>query len=712
MTANAPTTERVNRSTPPFLMLAALTFWGWQSGLLVVGVVMGLGLESSRFIKLRFEFSAVDFRRIWNFCGLLGLALALYAFSSDEEVGGIGNLLHGSDAGRNAVASGLRAATIMPRWLPMILFLFVAAQNFSEAGEIPLTSISMLFRWRQRNAGAAFREKYLNVAYPYLLVCLFSAGIHTNEGSETYFWGLCVLIAWALWPHRSKRFPVVVWLGAFVLAFALAYGGNWGVRQLEQLAQNYNAQWMSHLVRQRTDPLHARTFIGQLGELKLSSAIVIRLETQNGASPPAYLHEASYLHYNAQAWSASEPQNDFQDVSPATIGGNDYDLFPGKSESKVVNLACYLTGWSSELKAPAGLLPLPSGCARLEHLPGELAAISKNRTGAVLAVGPGFLMFNARYGGVRTIDSPPVTNWDLAVPTAEVSALERVITEMKISGTNDEEKELAVAQFFAQRFTYRTWQGFDKTPSNHETPLARFLLETRSGQCEYFATATVLLLRELGIYARYAVGFYVHESNGDNEYVVRERDAHAWCLVWNKKNKAWEDFDTTPGSWVAEEGKRASALQSLGDFFSWLHFQFSKFMAGKTHLRQYILWALGPVMLFLLYQIIFRRGRRRAFAKTGRQNAMAVMWPGLDSEFYLLENRLAARGVPRQPGEALADWLERILAQNSLVRLRAPLLDLLQLHYRHRFDPDGLSPDDRKLLAEKVRDLLHSLEEK
>jgi transglutaminase-like putative cysteine protease len=48
----------------------------------------------------------------------------------------------------------------------------------------------------------------------------------------------------------------------------------------------------------------------------------------------------------------------------------------------------------------------------------------------------------------------------------------------------------------------------------NETPLARFLLRTRSGHCEYFATATVLLLRQLGIPARYAVGYAVHEASG------------------------------------------------------------------------------------------------------------------------------------------------------------------------------------------------------
>ncbi len=71
-----------------------------------------------------------------------------------------------------------------------------------------------------------------------------------------------------------------------------------------------------------------------------------------------------------------------------------------------------------------------------------------------------------------------------------------------------------------------------------------------------------------------------------------------------------------------------------------------------------------------------------------------------------MEKRLAARGIPRQPGEALGDWIERILAENSLLDLREPLQQLLQLHYCHRFDPNGLPEADRGLLAQKVRELL------
>ena len=135
-------------------------------------------------------------------------------------------------------------------------------------------------------------------------------------------------------------------------------------------------------------------------------------------------------------------------------------------------------------------------------------------------------------------------------------------------------------------------------------------MTTHNGHCEYFATATVLLLRELKIPARYAVGYAVHEKSGHG-YVVRERDAHAWCLVWNAQTRTWEDFDTTPASWVASEGKRASVWQWLSDFRSWIGFQIAKFRWGQTNLREYILWALVPMLVLLLYQIVFRRGRRR-----------------------------------------------------------------------------------------------------
>ena len=37
---------------PPFLLGAALLFWGWQTDLIVAGVLMAIVLEGSRFAKV------------------------------------------------------------------------------------------------------------------------------------------------------------------------------------------------------------------------------------------------------------------------------------------------------------------------------------------------------------------------------------------------------------------------------------------------------------------------------------------------------------------------------------------------------------------------------------------------------------------------------------------------------------------------------------
>ena len=115
------------------------------------------------------------------------------------------------------------------------------------------------------------------------------------------------------------------------------------------------------------------------------------------------------------------------------------------------------------------------------------------------------------------------------------------------------------------------------------------------------------------------------------------------------------------------------------------------------------------MLALLLYQIIFRHGRgRRPRAKTG-DSAAAILWPGLDSEFYLLERKLAERGVPRQPGEPLSDWLGRTLDDPALADLRQPLQALLRRHYRHRFDPRGLSAPEREALARESKTCLETL---
>lgn len=146
----------------------------------------------------------------------------------------------------------------------------------------------------------------------------------------------------------------------------------------------------------------------------------------------------------------------------------------------------------------------------------------------------------------------------------------------------------------------------------------------------------------------------------------------------------------------------ASPLQFLSDFESWLEFKVLQFFEyGHSNIRDYLFWALIPALTFLLYRI-FRSSR----LSHNEEQSERIDWPGLDSEFYKLEHKLAQNGLPRRPGEPLSAWLRRATEDRDLAEFKDPLEELLLLHYRHRFDPCGLNPADREALRRKVESLL------
>jgi hypothetical protein len=345
----------------------------------------------------------------------------------------------------------------------------------------------------------------------------------------------------------------------------------------------------------------------------------------------------------------------------------------------------------------------------LEQLPG---ALETNRFGAVkVEAGPGFANYVAKFDLGETTDGAP-NERDLEIPAAEDAALSRIAAEIGLpeSGVRNQEsggrREVLrkVAAFFQDHFEYSSYLRGDERVSlkagqgTNETPLARFLLRRRAGHCEYFATATALLLRKAGIPTRYAVGYSVQEIKGAKA-VVRERHAHAWCLV--HVNGVWQDFDTTPASWAEVEAKHARFWQPLSDAWSRLWFEFSKWRYGQTNFRRYVPWLVAPVLILLLGQLLLRKRSRKHGA---RQSAGPPSWPGLDSELYRIEKCLAARGLERLAHESLTDWTRRI--NSSSPTLVEALPRILALHYRHRFDPTGLSGEDRKKLAKAAEEWL------
>ena len=157
---------------PPLLLGAALAFWGWQSDFLIPGVMMGLIVESARLVQARWEFSDEDFSRVWTFCSLLFLAAGVFAFTNNAGPENFGSWFQ-SPGLRTQGAAGLSAArtgAAIFRWMPMIFFPFLAAQLFSVREIIPLSTISLLVRRRQRRARKEGRpvppSRNVNIAWP------------------------------------------------------------------------------------------------------------------------------------------------------------------------------------------------------------------------------------------------------------------------------------------------------------------------------------------------------------------------------------------------------------------------------------------------------------------------------------------------------------------------------------------------------------------
>ena len=93
-------------------------------------------------------------------------------------------------------------------------------------------------------------------------------------------------------------------------------------------------------------------------------------------------------------------------------------------------------------------------------------------------------------------------------------------------------------------------------PDETVDPLEYVLFESKTGFCNYYATAEVLMLRSVGIPARLAVGYAQGEPNLQNSiYVVRERDLHAWPEVYFPEY-GWVEFEPTGNQEPLERPER------------------------------------------------------------------------------------------------------------------------------------------------------------
>lgn len=123
-----------------------------------------------------------------------------------------------------------------------------------------------------------------------------------------------------------------------------------------------------------------------------------------------------------------------------------------------------------------------------------------------------------------------------------ITARTRQLAEDITSGIdNPYDKVIAVTNYLRNNMEYQ--ETIAEIPRDEE-PIDWFLFETQTGFCNYYATAEVVLLRSIGIPARWAVGYAQGEALDDNQYAVRQRDAHSWPEVYFP-SFGWVEFEPT-----------------------------------------------------------------------------------------------------------------------------------------------------------------------
>ena len=634
----------------PFLLGTTILFWGWQTGFWIVAIPLALIYEGSRYINWRWQLATSDFRTTSHVCTVLLVAVLIYLFVSDRSLGLIFSFF---------------------QWLPVICAPLLVALAYSTSDRVDLQALLFFDEKSDR------QELFLDLTYPYFAICILAASAANNRDWSFYV-GAIALISGVFVSTRSKRFSAWLFLLLLLLAIGLGTVGHIKLHQMHLAFQRNTYRYFYRFYRPQRNPDLVSTSIGDIGTLKRSNKILLRLKSEPKRTAPELIKRAAYNRYVSGFWGAAKAE-----FTPVTEEDNSWIL---QSEETSDQRNITVTESSEDGQS---LLKHPNGSWKIAQLPAE--KVEQNQYGTLQAfVEPGLLSYQIYYDPEQSWDSPP-TKEDLNILDVEQPAIAQIIDELDLRNKPPSEILSTVKGFFNTEFTYT----LQLTRKRRQTPLATFLLDTRSGHCEYFATATALLLREVGIPTRYTVGYSVHEfSRLERQYIVRQRHAHAWTQVYI--DGKWQTFDTTPPSWIAIEDNAASNWQYVRDLSSFINFQLQSAIATiKNASPLEYLWLLALPLAFILFRFTRQRRKRRLSVIKIEQQAIAV---GADSEIYLIEQELNKLGCPRDRAETWQHWLQRLQNDVDNLAILGELNFIIQMHYRYCFDPQGISDRERERL--------------
>jgi transglutaminase-like putative cysteine protease len=286
--------------------------------------------------------------------------------------------------------------------------------------------------------------------------------------------------------------------------------------------------------------------LGSAEELTLSQRVLMHVATIQ----PQKLRAAVFVRFDGRGWrGAGALPREIAPLSAPPSGApvEWLDLVPGLSflvpgggpsaprdgtATRIVQIA-----------PVAGALPAPAH----PWLVRRSGTLSLDSFGVLGPPGTGPETYAIVSGGVPAAsdETPPGEGAEELGVLADTDPRLAALAERLAAGSGSPAARLARTIAFIQSECH-----YSLRPGRFRTkqPVAEFLFEKKRGYCEYFATAAALLLRLEGVPARYVRGFTVREANRlDDEYVVREADAHAWIEAW-LPGRGWVEADPTPAA--------------------------------------------------------------------------------------------------------------------------------------------------------------------
>ena len=338
--------------------------------------------------------------------------------------------------------------------------------------------------------------------------------------------------------------------------------------------------------------------------------------------------------WNGHAWSQSNPQSTplLHDGETTTVtpDPNDIGAVRGSSMRQTFHIE---TGFSNIVFAAPSPVSVQTDRVLQERSDGTLTVFSGYGKGSTYTVTSRNLLPTAavlRASAGQSVPSDVRFQFaQLPIATERVQILARRITA---SAPTPYDKIRAIEAWMGAHVHYSL--NAPLAPSGVDV-VDDFLFRSRLGWCEQVASSLVVLARTVGIPARLATGFVPGQRDElTGQFIVRERDAHAWAEVYFP-GIGWQPFDptasvplagdaTTSGSWLQaarhhaiEFGLLAAALVLLVIGAPGL---FARLRGRVT--RRRASWSARS--LARLERIGSRAGRARAPAETPREYAAAL----------------------------------------------------------------------------------------